>query len=89
MFLIGSPGREVSNLHQEAANAPQQSYLAHTLPSQEIAYYPGPDLAILFVLLMFESSIQAISTYENRALLPLEARGRYRFPLKQRARNDR
>jgi hypothetical protein len=58
MFLIGSPGREVSNLRQEAATAPQQSYLARTLPSQEIAYHPGPDLAILFVLLMFKSSIQ-------------------------------
>jgi hypothetical protein len=38
------------------------------LPSQEIAYHPGPDLAILFVLLMFKSSIQAIPTVLKEAL---------------------
>jgi hypothetical protein len=60
MFLIGSPGREVSNLRKEAAEAPQRILLARTLPSQEIAYYLMPKNASYFRLSTYSLSIQAI-----------------------------
>ena len=76
MFLIGSPGREASNLRQEAANAPQQSYLARTLPSQERAYHPWPVLAILFDVVNVQVQYTSIGEESQicvREMLPLNA----------------
>jgi hypothetical protein len=67
MFLIGSPGREVSNLRKEAAEAPQQNLLARTLPSQEIAYYPMSPKASHLRLLTCSLSIQAEHLDMSRA----------------------
>jgi hypothetical protein len=66
MFLIGSPGREVSNLRKEAAKAPQRVLIARTLPSQEIAYYPMSKSTSYSRLLTCSLSIQAGGVNEGR-----------------------
>jgi hypothetical protein len=59
MFLIGSPGQEVSILRIEAAEAPQPVMKARTLPSQETAYHLVLKCTSYSRLLMCTLSIQA------------------------------
>ena len=61
MFLIGSPGREVSILTIEAAEAPQLVLKARTMPSQEIAYHLALKRASYLRVLMCTLSIQALA----------------------------
>jgi hypothetical protein len=56
MFLIGSPGREVSNLQQEAAEGLLSNLLqARTLPSQRQHTIQGLLWQCYSMLLMFSS----------------------------------